>query len=99
MRNAAEMFSFGPNPTRAKNAWASSTYLLYAVEAQNYFYCLMDHRYQYRLHQNRTIRSMIIKLKKEICYFLHKLCKVLYLTGHFAPRTIFQPAHKELIST
>jgi hypothetical protein len=26
----AEMFSFGPNPTRAKKAWSSSTYLLYA---------------------------------------------------------------------
>ncbi len=29
MRNAEEMFSFGPNPTRAKNAWSSSTCLLY----------------------------------------------------------------------
>jgi hypothetical protein len=29
MRNAAEMFSFDPNPTSAKNAWASSTCLLY----------------------------------------------------------------------
>jgi hypothetical protein len=29
MRNAAEMFSFDPNPTRAKNAWSSSTCLLY----------------------------------------------------------------------
>ncbi len=29
MRNAAEMFSLDPNPTRAKNAWASSTCLLY----------------------------------------------------------------------
>ncbi len=29
MRNAAEMFFFGPNPTQAKNAWASSTCLLY----------------------------------------------------------------------
>jgi hypothetical protein len=30
MRNAAELFSFDPNPTRAKNAWSSSTCLLYA---------------------------------------------------------------------
>jgi hypothetical protein len=29
MRTAAEMFSFDPNPTRAKNAWSSSTCLLY----------------------------------------------------------------------
>ncbi len=29
MRNAAEMFSFDPNPRRAKNAWSSSTCLLY----------------------------------------------------------------------
>ncbi len=28
--NAAEMFSFGPSPTRAKKAWSSSTCLLYA---------------------------------------------------------------------
>jgi hypothetical protein len=27
--NTAEMFSFGPNPTRAKKAWSSSTCLLY----------------------------------------------------------------------
>jgi hypothetical protein len=27
--NTAEMFSCGPNPTRAKNAWPSSTCLLY----------------------------------------------------------------------
>jgi len=31
MRNAAEKFSFGPNPTRAKKTWSSSTCLLYAV--------------------------------------------------------------------
>ncbi len=31
MRNAAEMFSFAPNPTRAENAWASSTCLLYGL--------------------------------------------------------------------
>jgi hypothetical protein len=31
MRNAAEMFSLDTNPTRAKNAWSSSTCLLYAV--------------------------------------------------------------------
>jgi hypothetical protein len=31
MRNAAEMFSFDPNPTRAKNAWSSSTCLLYVA--------------------------------------------------------------------
>jgi hypothetical protein len=30
MQNAAEMFSFVPNPTRAKNAWSSPTCLLYA---------------------------------------------------------------------
>ncbi len=29
MRNAAEMFSFDPNQTSAKNAWSSSTCLLY----------------------------------------------------------------------
>ncbi len=29
MRNAEGMFFFGPNPTRAKNAWSSSTCLLY----------------------------------------------------------------------
>jgi hypothetical protein len=28
--NTAEMFSFGPNPTIAKEAWSSSTSLLYA---------------------------------------------------------------------
>jgi hypothetical protein len=33
-----------------------------AVEAQNSFYCSMDHRYQYRMHQNRAIRT--IKLKE-----------------------------------
>jgi hypothetical protein len=32
MRNASEMFSFGPNPTRAENAWPSSTCLLYDLE-------------------------------------------------------------------
>jgi hypothetical protein len=31
MRNAAELFSFDPNPTRAKNAWSSSTCLLYGT--------------------------------------------------------------------
>jgi hypothetical protein len=31
MRNAAEMFSFDPNPTTAKNAWPSSTCLLYGT--------------------------------------------------------------------
>ncbi len=41
-----------------------------AVKAKNYFYCLMGHRYQYRLHQNRTIRGKTIKLKKESVYFL-----------------------------
>jgi len=30
MYNTAEMFSFSPNPTRVKNAWSSSTCLLYA---------------------------------------------------------------------
>jgi hypothetical protein len=30
MHNTAEMFSFGPNPTRAKKALSSSTCLLYA---------------------------------------------------------------------
>ena len=34
MRNAAEMFSFDPNPTSAKNAWASSTCLLYGLLAR-----------------------------------------------------------------
>jgi hypothetical protein len=29
MHSAAEMFSFDPNPTTAKNAWPSSTCLLY----------------------------------------------------------------------
>jgi hypothetical protein len=29
--NTAEMCSFGPNPTRAKNAWSSSTCLLYGA--------------------------------------------------------------------
>jgi hypothetical protein len=29
--NAADIFSFDPIPTRAKNAWSSSTCLLYAV--------------------------------------------------------------------
>ncbi len=28
-RNAAEMFSFDPNPTTARKAWSSSTCLLY----------------------------------------------------------------------
>jgi hypothetical protein len=32
MRNAPEMFSFDPNPTRAKNAWSSSTCLLYGAD-------------------------------------------------------------------
>jgi hypothetical protein len=32
--NTAEMFSFGPNPTRAKKAWSSSTCLLYALNRQ-----------------------------------------------------------------
>ncbi len=31
--SAAEMFSFVPNPTRAKNAWPSSTCLLYDLPA------------------------------------------------------------------
>jgi hypothetical protein len=30
VRNAEEMFSFGPNPKKEKNAWSSSTCLLYA---------------------------------------------------------------------
>ena len=29
--NTAELFSFGPSPTRAKKAWSSSTCLLYGV--------------------------------------------------------------------
>ncbi len=29
--NTTEMFSFGPNPTRAKKAWSSSTCLLYVL--------------------------------------------------------------------
>ncbi len=33
MCTAVEMFSFDPNPTRAKNAWSSSTCLLYALPA------------------------------------------------------------------
>ncbi len=33
MRNAAEMFSFDPNQTIAKNAWSSSTCLLYDLSA------------------------------------------------------------------
>ncbi len=35
MRNAEEMFSSGPNPTRAKHAWSSSTCLLYEPAYQN----------------------------------------------------------------
>ncbi len=31
----AELFSFVPNPTRAKNAWSSSTCLLYDVHVQH----------------------------------------------------------------
>ncbi len=30
MCNTAKMFFFGPNPTREKKAWSSSTCLLYA---------------------------------------------------------------------
>ncbi len=33
MQSAAEMFSFDPNPTTAKNAWPSSTCLLYDNQA------------------------------------------------------------------
>jgi hypothetical protein len=29
--NTAKMFSFGPNPTREKKAWSSSTCLLYVI--------------------------------------------------------------------
>jgi hypothetical protein len=29
--NTAKMFSFGPNPTREKKAWSSSTCLLYGL--------------------------------------------------------------------
>jgi hypothetical protein len=32
--NTAEMFAFGPNPTRAKKAWSSSTCLLYGLGLQ-----------------------------------------------------------------
>ncbi len=32
--NTAEMFSFGPNQTRAKKAWSSSTCLLYAPDVR-----------------------------------------------------------------
>jgi hypothetical protein len=35
------MFSFDPNPTRAKNAWVSSTCLLYGVQA-HYNSCYDD---------------------------------------------------------
>ncbi len=35
MQNAAEMFSFVPNPTRARNAWSSSTCLLYEGNPRN----------------------------------------------------------------
>jgi hypothetical protein len=31
------MFSFGPNPTRAKKAWSSSTCLLYALQNAQVF--------------------------------------------------------------
>ncbi len=33
MCNTAKMFSFGPNPTREKKAWSSSTCLLYVCSA------------------------------------------------------------------
>jgi len=36
MRNAAEMLSFDPNQTSAKNAWSSSTCLLYGREHDLY---------------------------------------------------------------
>ncbi len=35
--NTAEMFSFGPNPTRAKKTWSSSTCLLYAEDPPKQF--------------------------------------------------------------
>ncbi len=44
MRNAEEMFSFGPNPTRAKNAWSSSICLLYEDNIQAFvlFQCSLE---------------------------------------------------------
>ncbi len=52
MHNAAEMFSFGPNPMRAKNAWASSTCLLYG------------HWSAVLISRNHSITSLVSFLKK-----------------------------------
>ncbi len=37
--SAAEMFSFDPNPTRTKNAWLSSTCLLYGISLSLVWCC------------------------------------------------------------
>ena len=64
--NTAEMFSFGPNPTRAKKAWSSSTCLLYG------WTCYMD-IYQYprifRIKKISFIR-ILTKLKEREMFIL-----------------------------
>ncbi len=48
------MFSFGPNPTRAKNAWSSSTCLLYGSEPKK---CVLPNLNVTRIFtQNSTVQ-------------------------------------------
>ncbi len=65
MRNTAEIFSFDPNPTRAKNAWSSSTCLLYGSPLRAPQYC--------RIEATLANRMWIVLWKQPLAGGRHRL--------------------------
>ncbi len=65
--NAADIFTFDPIPTRAKNAWSSSTCLLYDVKYRKVPPRKLQHR------GKKLLYSITVDVKCPLTYFHHML--------------------------